>query len=278
MHACYDLQRCPPTYDAVAFLALLDLLRVQLKEDDVHIHVLPGPAGGFRRDNLWPRDLAERVHVRDNVLVPLCHLLPSVREVTVETTRDFEGWGKTEYHVGLRNILAALRHGSRPLRAAAHPRQEDERVVTFTLREAAHHPLRNSRTDEWLEAAKVLRERNGLRVIVVRDTAVGFAPVPGVEVFAAPEELHRRAGLYASAHLNVGVSNGPMWMSVFMNASTLMLRPTTNEAGGCYDDAFYATCGIRRGEQLPGDAPHQRLVWGEDYCDNIVASVEEMLA
>lgn len=96
--------------------------------------------------------------------------------------------------------------------------------------------------------------------------------------FGAAAWLSMRAQYYACSALNVGISNGPMWMSIFMDAPTLMLRPTTNAAGGCYDDAFYARWGVPRGSQLPGSPPHQRLAWCEDTAENIVREVEEMLA
>lgn len=278
MEACYDLSRCPPTYDVVAFLALLDLERQARGEDDVSLHVLPGPDGGFRRDGLWPHTLEERRQVRDKVLVPLCRMLPCVRYVDVRDRRDCGGWGTGEYNIGLSNILRALRAGSRPLGVTWDYRRPDSEYITFTLREAEHHPLRNSRTDDWEEAAKILRERCGWRVIMIRDATVALGDVPGIEVDnRAAHDLTRRAELYASAALNVGISNGPMWMSIFMDAPTLMLRPTTNEAGGCYDDVFYARCGLHRGEQLPTSPSHQRLVWEEDYQDNIVRAVEEMM-
>jgi hypothetical protein len=276
MIACYDLARCPPTYDVVAFLAHAELERVRRGEEHIDLHVLPGPVGGFRRDSLWPRTVEERVQLRDRVLAPLCRLLPSARSVTVDRDRTAEGYGKGEYLVGLPAIVRVLEQGCRPLRAVIrNPRHYG--LITFTLREAEHHPLRNSRTDEWAEAARVLGRR-GHTVSVVRDAHRARESLGDVPTIAsAALDISMRAQLYSHASLNVGVSNGPMWMSIFMDAPTLMLRPTTNAAGGCYDDKFYARCGIQRGAQLPASPPHQRLCWQEDTCDNIVRAVEDTL-
>jgi hypothetical protein len=118
--------------------------------------------------------------------------------------------------------------------------------------------------------------------MIIRDAAKKGEPLTGWggggHTTRPSVDLALRASLYAEAKLNVGISNGPMWMAIFMDAPTLMLRPTTNEAGGCYDDRFFAEHGIKRGEQLPNSPPHQRLVWEEDTCDMIVRSVEEMLS
>jgi ADP-heptose:LPS heptosyltransferase len=149
--------------------------------------------------------------------------------------------------------------------------------VTLTLREAVHHPLRNSRGEEWVRAAAALRER-GVDVVVVRDTAQASEPLVGAATSASASlSIEHRAELYASAALNVGINNGPMWMAVLMDVPVLMLRPTTNSARGGYDDKFYARCGVPRGSQLPTSPSYQRLVWEEDYCDNIVRAVEEAL-
>lgn len=288
MIACYDLARCPPTYDAVAFLVLAEVERLRRGDAHMDIRILPGPAGGFRADSLWPRSVEERVKIRDRVLVPLCGLLPSARTVEVAADRrEYMGeWGVGEYYVGLPRIVGVLRGGGawcRPLRASGRPNAlTGRRVVTLTLREASHWPVRNSRVDEWMLAASEIVEM-GFAVAIIRDSRLADTPLVGdgspwlVQLADAATNVSLRAAWYGTAILNVGVSNGPMWMSIFMDAPTLMLRPTTNAAGGCYDDAFYARFGLPRGSQLPNSPPHQRLCWQEDTCANIVHAVEEML-
>ena len=278
MIACYDLARCPPTYDVVAFLAHAELERVRRGEKYIDLYVMPGPVGGFRQDNLWPPTIEERVQLREHVLVPLCALLPSVRRMHVLSDRGplpLDAFGVGKYIISLPAIVSALGEGCRPLRAALAMAKGD--YITFTLREAKHHPLRNSRVAEWVAAARTL-ERDGLVVIIVRDTLRVDDQITGARVcYGAAKSLQERAQLYAGAVLNVGICNGPMWMAVFMDAPVLMLRPTTNAARGCYDDGFYARHGVARGAQLPTSPPHQRLVWEDDTRECIVAAVKAML-
>lgn len=280
MIACYDLAKCPPTYDVVTFLAQAELERLRVGDPSIDIHILLGPNGGFRNDKLWPQDINMRWHLLKNVVVPLCKLLPSVSYVDTSPRSALTKpncYGAGQYLVGFPNMMSTLRRGCRPLRAP-QPVARNGGYITFTLREAEHHPRRNSRTGEWVCAARELQERN-FTVIVVRDTAQVDVRLPGVDT-AGPEfsrDLSRRADLYARATLNVGICNGPMWMSIYMNAPTLMLRPTTNSAGGCYDDAFYRRFGLERGAQLPSSPPHQRLVWEEDRAEVIVREVERMM-
>lgn len=291
MIACYDLARCPPTYDAVAFLALAELERKRRAQNEwLDVHVLPGPMDGFRADyyGVWPYSQAGREVMRNKVLLPLMELLPSVRRVSIHRTyqdgRKVVGWGAGENFIGLPHIVEALRGGSRPLRAPTRTSRvvQDEAVgkyITFTLREADHWPERNSNVPEWIAAARALEWRHKFRVVFVRDTAAAHTITPGIYNAAtlAATQIPARAKVYGNALLNVGVCNGPMWMSIFMNAPTLMLRPTCNELGGCYDDAFYAQCGIPRGGQLPTSPKHQRLAWCGDSRAEIIHEVEAML-
>lgn len=282
MIACYDLSRNPPTYDVVAFLAHVELERLRIGAEHVDVHILLGPDGGFRRDNLWPRSREERCQLLHNVVLPLCRLLPSVQSTQVSprsAASEPHCFGYGARLIGLPAILDALRRGCRPLRAPRTQWGDGRPRITMTLREAAHHPLRNSRTSEWVLAAEELAER-GCLVTILRDAARADVPLVGgrcpavCQVPKASVDLAQRAALYASADLNVGICNGPMWMAVFMDAPVLMLRPTTNAAGGCYDDAFYRRWGVPRGSQLPTSPPYQRLVWEEDRCDAIVRSIE----
>lgn len=274
--ACYDLNCNPPTYDVVAFLAILELKRKEKSHGDIDLHILPGNASGFRHDNLWPETLEERLNLRANLLVPLCGLLPSVKTVTVDSDRKATGWGKDAREISLLKIMEALRFGSRPLRPSRAFWKEDN-LITFTLRQAKHWPLRNSRTEEWCQAADALRGE-GYNVVIVPDTAELPTPLELTNSGTlAAAHLESRAELYASAALNVGVCNGPMWLSIFMDAPTLMLRPTCNAARGCFDDRFYHRCGLKKGDQLPTSPDYQRLVWDEDYCSIIVGAVREIL-
>lgn len=280
MIACYDLARNPPTYDVVAFLALAEAERARRGDDSLAIMLCPGPNGGFRRDSVWPQSVEVRSRLLMDVVVPLIRMLPSASGIEIRSSRDEVpacAWGVNTYSVGLPKIVEALRAGSRPLRAT-DPRRMTylKDYVTITLREAEHHPLRNSCVHEWLAASFEIEEM-GYPVIFVRDTARYDQNLGARVCPAASLRVADRAALYAGAAMNMGISNGPMWMSIFMSAPTLMLRPTTNAAGGCYDDAFFARWGLRRGEQLPTSPPHQRLVWEDDTRESIVRAFREMM-
>lgn len=273
MKVYYDLSRCPPTFDVVSFL-----MRVgAFKPDAVEIGILPGPVGGFRDDNLWPHSIAERVHMRDNVAVPMCRMLPGAT-VTVHSTRlaGVSGFGVGEYSMDMRFFVEAMAQGVRPLRPAAdRPKRPD--LITITLRECAHWSPRNSNLPEWIAAARALRA-DGLDVMFVRDTL--FADDP-VEDFAtdpqASRDLDARGALYRSAKCNLFVNNGPAAFAMACDAPVIMLKPTCETLGGCYGAARYRAIGVTPGEQMPGSPPHQRMIWREDMAAEILNATRQFL-
>lgn len=270
--ACYDLARNPPTYDAVAFI-------VQVAERfgfgaPVTINIAPGPADGFRDDKLWPYCPGQRSATLRDIVVPLFKLLPGA---TVEYGRR-EGWGAGQYTIPWRNFVRCNAKGIRPLRAGAisgvcGPRLVPKRV-TITLREAEHWPERNSDVIGWRIAADEMR-RQGYEVIIVRDTHRACEPFYSQDgPFAtnpdAATRLGARARLYESAACNMFVSNGPAWLCMALDAPTLVLKPTCEALGRCYDSAWFKRCSIEPGGQFPNTAPYHRLVWQDDTADNIV--------
>lgn len=275
LRACYDLSVCPPTYDVVSWLTKVELDRVSLGYEFVDVYIFPGPAGGFRVDTVWPRSIPERVKLREQVLVPMCYLLPSVRNVIVcKHHQAHVTYGVGKRWISLQFYAGLLAQGLRPLRILTGPK--DPKLITITLREAEHHPKRNSNVDEWVKTAHYL-QRIGYRVVIIRDTHRAVIPLPGLETSPrASLQLFERASLYSRALLNLGVNNGPMWMAIAMNAPVLMLKPTT-EMGGCYNAAFFEKCGIPRGSNLPGSPSHQRMIWEEDIADVILREVDAIM-
>lgn len=278
MIACYDLNICPASYDVVAFLTLAEVERAKMKDHSIDIHILPGPVDGFRRDGLWPFSTAERLQMLREVVIPMCEMLPSMSSLTVHDDRPPEllgMFGAGQYLISLDNILRGLRNGCRPLRVPSplppYP------MVTITLREADHYPLRNSRVEQWMEAGNRIQAR-GFEVVFIRDTLRADDKLgPYLTSPGASRNLKERAGLYRRAYLNLGVSNGPMWFAVALDARLLMMRPSTEGAGGPFDIQFMTEYGLPPGEQLPTSPPYQRLVWQDDTAENIINAFDSMV-
>jgi ADP-heptose:LPS heptosyltransferase len=165
----------------------------------------------------------------------------------------------------------------RPLRAPGSVKTDDK-LVTITLRECEHWPERNSNLIEWIKAAKTISDR-GYRIIFIRDTRFAADQIEGFETAPqAARNIAARAKLYAQAFVNIGISNGPMWLALAMDAAVLMLKPVTDSLGTTHCSSYFKRCGIDPGEQIPGAPIWQRLAWNEDTAIEIVRAFDEYVS
>jgi hypothetical protein len=277
MKVYYDLGCSPPTFDALSALCHIEQMRQETgSSESIEISFIPGPSGGFRRDSLWPYTVEERNKLLHNVAIPLCWLLPAVSMVSIATTRPSSGIGVGRKLYGLDRQVEACRKGIRPLRPRQQVRSHPG-LITMTLREAEHWPERNSNISEWVKAAEAL-QRCGHRVVIVRDERYAHEPIAGLPTDAqAACQIKPRADLYASASLNLFVSNGPAWLSMAMDLPTIIFRPGDDKLGRAFGREHFRRCGIEWGGQMPGAPAYQRLVWSDDTADNIVEAVNVLM-
>ena len=223
----------------------------------------------------------------------------------VLTWSDGAGASHTAFGLDVRPVLGLvdqIRSGVRPLRAHVQaPGGRHSDLVTITLREAEHWPSRNSNVAEWIKAAAVLR-RLGLRVIFVRDTIKAGCPIPpqretfptremaleagtlidaaeGTAFETAPAasiDIPARAYLYASAMLNMGVNNGPMWLAAAMDAPTLVMRPLDDGPNLCKAEYFVRAGIPSQDGTIPG-MPNVTIGWGTDSAENILKTFGQAL-
>lgn len=252
MRAVYDLSVSPPTFDVVAFLVAAEMERVKRGEKTIEILIATGPADGFRRDNLPPRDPAERRRMLENIVKPMCWLLPScsmVQEMSAQEigAADFPvGWTPTNRIAayGTHLMVKAYQAECFPLRVKA---EKDQALVTITLREAAYWPSRNSNAPAWKALSAKLADE-GYKVAVIHG---GDLP-----------NAYERAKLYASASLNLFVNNGPAWMATFIPQASCLVFKMCSPNAVCADPRFFAAVGFPVGSQV-GRYAH-RIVWEDD--------------
>ena len=273
--AYYDLARSPPTYDVVSFLCAVERERILRGENQVDILFLPGPCDGFRHDKVWPFTTLERVRMRDRVAMAICHLLPAARSVQLARGRPAKGFGVDKpLHMWI-ELVNGCRAGIRPLRIAAVP---DRGLVTITLREAEHWPDRNSNVPIWLRAGAEIA-KSGKRVVFVRDTLRANDSLPGAVTDPnAAIHIPSRAALYRSAFCNLFVSNGPAWLSIVLDAPTLIFKPTSEGKSFVGTAKFFEHCGVKRGGQLPNSPSYQRLMWCNDDAVEPIVTIFQQFA
>ncbi len=274
MLTCYwDFARNLAGFDMVTGLLTFEQERRRRGDDQLQIEMLPGPRDGFRGDNLWPAKTADRVALREKVMLPMCAMLPTCSRVTVHHEDGYpqppNAFGYGQQLMRMARFLSAYSDSIRPLRPS-FDLPPNEQLITITLREAEHWPIRNSRVEDWRASALVLTIA-GFEVVVVRDTHKADEPLGGVTTCPqASRDLLARAQLYRQAACNLFVSNGPAWFALALDAPVLMFRPATDGAGKLASHAAMADAGLSKGAQLPNGPEHQRLIWEDDSADRIV--------
>lgn len=184
-----------------------------------------------------------------------------------------------------RDIIAAAKLGERVPRLRA-PEVIRTGAVTITLREAEHHPHRNSNTLAWMQFADYLRSKNpNDRVIFVRDTAyanmgMAYLSEPLETYPAASTDIRTRMALYEGAKANLVVANGPSILCVHSDVPWLEFCSLDHKDDGVNTPEFWErNMGLKPGtDQYPWSAPNQRIIWKADTFENIVEAWEEHIA
>jgi len=265
---CYDLSVSPATYDFTGFLVSA------AAESDFAVHLIPGPWGGFRDDQFAPYSVAERILMRDRIVVPMTGLAPNCHGCVVQADRRKPDGDVRHYgvrHYGANVMVEMMRRGVFPLRSTKKTGR-GKPYATITLREASYWPTRNSDVAEWLKVAEWI-ERKGIEPVFVRDSAEAETPLPFATEPLAAIDLLERAAIYAGAELNLFVNNGPAWMAVFMGVPLLICKLVVPDIPAA-SERWFATCGLPVGSQMPNARPRQRLLWADDGADAIISEIE----
>jgi hypothetical protein len=304
LFAFYDLQVSPITFDFLWFLVGADLERRRRGLDAVHVVIVPGRAGGLRREREDYEDVVDaeaRAQRIGNMLLPACPLLPTCAGVTHAASRAHAGYIRatlashlypTGYEAtlpifaGSRECLQnagpdmphipSLRATNENLRnidrwAASH--SGGRRIVSITLRNYAYMPARNSSMQAWTAFARALDPARFVPVFVpdLEQTLNGQTQeLQGFVVLGeAAWNLGLRMALYERAYISMGVNTGPMglcWLNARSHYATLKMAPADVPQTSA---AFYRELGFEPERSLPFASPTQELVWQDDTIEAI---------
>src|SRR5262245_51040099 len=304
LFAFYDLQVSPITFDFLWFLVGADLERRRRALDAVHVVIVPGRAGGLRREREDYEDVVDaeaRAQRISNILLPACALLPTRAGVTHAASRTHAGFIRAALasHLYPANYEPALPvfAGSRECLANAGPemprvpslratsenlRNVDRwaastcggrRIVAITLRDYAYMPARNSNMPAWITFARSLDPAHFCPVFVpdLEQTLNGqLQDLQGHAVLGeAAWNLGLRMALYERAYVSMGVNTGPMglcWLNARTHYATLKMAPAHVPQT---TPAFYRELGFEPGRSLPFATATQELVWEDDTMEAI---------
>ena len=136
--------------------------------------------------------------------------------------------------------------------------------VTITLRNSPNRSLeRDSKNGEWRKFASRLNRK----AIILRDYV------------EQPLDLEDRMKLYAGAHMNFFVINGPLTLCLHSEAPFLCMRTIGGaKSGSTSPEQITRLTGIAQGFQYPWQNTRQRLSYLDDTCENIEAEYAAMEA
>lgn len=278
LNAVYDLGVSPPTYDFISFLAEAERHRIANSFDQIDVYFQPGPMHGFRSDELPPGPAARKAMLW-RICAGAARLLPSVKNIVMLEERAPvpgnifpEGW-TDETPVG-RYGAFYQRDATQMLHASEYARQWASRYkgryATITLREASYWPMRNSNIEAWYKVAQWLKAQ-GIEPLFIPDTE---SKRRGVEIVPeAAYDIDLRAALYEGAVINLGVSNGPVWVLPFLDARYMIFNIIV-EGSFTATAEFLLSHGISKGDEHAWGG-NGRVVWKPDTFENIIAELGE---
>lgn len=239
MRLLYDLSKRPASFDFITCLATAKTLGCT----DVRFVL-----NGWKKKNY--KDPEERFRSIVEPAVKLWGMDYSVGEP--------EGVPVTHFFPGC--FEAFKKHG----RIEKIPvRCEDRGYVTITLRGCGPErtPERNSKDEEWRKFAATLDRK----VIWLRDYE------------QQPLDLQDRMKLYAGAHMNFFVINGPATLCIHSEAPYLIMRTIGCErSGGSTSPSFMRQIGITPGFQFPWSNHRQMLSYKDDTAENIAEEYAQL--
>lgn len=301
LHAFYDLDRQPTSYDVVHFLLAAEAAREEAGRSRLVVVVVPRSArearvverfrelrgsGGSAQGEDWMR--AQVVAAVPEMLPSVCGVLQapdrewadrlhaSLDPAQVYPPRyDVRVWEPVHH---LRRLAEAMDAGFDARRLCASPvaRSAVARwvgggpYVTVTLRRSSTSPVRNSDEEAWRSFARLVLSA-GLDVVLVDDfeaPPLEWDLVDGrrVRVFGAAEwNVQARLALYEGARLNGLVNNGPAALAMFAREGPPTFVAKMMVPGVPETSpAYFQEAGIRTDGSYPPGHPFATMVWSPD--------------
>lgn len=311
LHAVYDLEWSPITFDVMYFLAMAHLVTVREGFDDFTVTYLHGDDGWRKRtpkDRALPDD--EKQWRLNNIHIPLAGLARKCVGHGAARRRDFAPIAKS---LERKMLFPRGYRVDRPvyqfvvmLLLEDDPTPEEMRVlepttaaiskvdhwlearrirkpVTLTLRTSRSEPERNSRMKDWVAAAKVIKDR-GYDPVIVPDTdlaTVGvtdFGEIAGFPLGALSVDL--RLAIYRRALLNLSHGGGPGFLPWFSDARMLAFLPVESlpvSARGSLS-GMAQLLGTAVGGDWPNATPLRRFVWKPATVEAIIGEFDAAVA
>lgn len=272
LRAVYDLGRSPLTFDFVHWLAAVERARLAAGEPDVRVCFKAGDRDLTERDQHFTNE--RKAWRLQNLLVPLCRLLPSVSGYEVNASGEQQQSYKLDGPVKPEPILKSSRAAQSVMAAWL---RTDLPVVTITIRQSDLQAQRNSNIPEWVKVADWL-EQHSAKPVFVPDTEAMMTGEPmdfGGHAVCDPAAMNvdLRLALYERAVLNCFTSGGPFGLALYAGLPFLLCKTIFPDIRSC-TEGVQERLGYTP-ERFQG--PYRRIVWCDDTFDAVQPVIKQML-
>jgi len=312
LHAFYDLDWMPTSFDFATFLMAAEMARARDGLASIEVVLVPGRHDGVRRETEPAEAALSRSSRRwriDNLLIPLAGFLPSVGSVERAASRSagfaraqqaghifperpsFRGLSLAQLYQRvtphLKDAAGALRfrapeQGKMFVAQWLEAHMDGRKPVVITLRHSPKAPERNSDTAAWAAFARRLDPAR-FRPVIVPDTDTAMIGVPaefdGLPWMAeAAFSLGLRLALYEAAYVNLLTSGGPILLCQYDDLCRyLYFKPLIAQSRES-DLTSQLERGYHPNQSPPYSTPFQRWVWEDDRLEVIERSFGAMCA
>lgn len=272
LEVLYDLNFAPGSYDFLCAMVNIENARKSNGYSRVQVNFKAGQNQGFRPTDIIELSHAYKKLMLNNVARPLLEMF-AFTEVPEVSDQASQFQYLPRESLDLYRETGRMAHYQPNAEALRWAQQFRDMPFVITLREAEHHPRRNSRIDEWAKFAKTLPGR----VIFVRDTIKANEPVEGFEI--CPEasiDVHKRMALYQKARMNFSVCTGPIMLAAFTRTIPYIYLLTPAPGYTPYNREWQEEAIGLYGQYPWHDPKTQRVEYADDTFEEISRIYQEM--
>jgi hypothetical protein len=304
--AVYDLNASPITYDFAYFLAAAELFALKNKKstfvvlfvpqrDDCIVdkksqHVIDGENNKFRFENIiLPLMSIYPACIGHSILPKRSDTSEAIKEKNIYPEFYSESFPRADYY---REVLASKNkffgfsasiQGKRYIESWKKLNKISGKIVSITLRRYNYDPIRNSKIDEWVKFAQIIKEK-GFTPVFIPDTETCFEDESRLDdfiVFEAPcWNLGLRMALYEGVDLNFFTPGGPAAIAVLnRNVASVMMKTLAPGSMHASVETF-SEVGVSLGQRTHDlfEDHFQIQSWKDDTFENIREEFNMFLA
>jgi hypothetical protein len=254
---CYNLQRNPPTYDIVVFLALAEQERIKLGAKYFYVNI----------DSRITSQYAERMPDWDwrikHLLIPLCLMMPKCKGVGI-------GSDGLELGYNFKDILPEYYNLDKFYHITAGPlalKRAESFDHTITIRQSTLNPVRNSNFDGWDNVFNFTTLIND-KVLLIPDTEQ--------ELTIYNMNVEMRMAAYQNSKMNWFINNGPGCLALLNPTVPYRFLKIHTEAAPSTSMRHLNRIGLVYNESPKICTKNQKYIWLNDTEDNIRTELNTM--